>query len=195
MKLWEKFSEEELRKIVQESNSYTQVCKKIGYKGGSGVSLVKEMIEKYHFDITHFTGQGWKKNKYDYSKFQSDTYMKNGRALPILIFKRGHQCERCKLTKWNDVNIPLEVHHKDGNRFNNKEENLELLCPNCHALTDNYRGKNIKKLPVSEECFVKALQENPNIRQALIQLNLTPKGGNYIRARELINKYNISHLL
>jgi len=30
------------------------------------------------------------------------------------------------------------MHHKDGNRSNNKEDNLELLCPNCHSLTDNF---------------------------------------------------------
>jgi len=34
------------------------------------------------------------------------------------------------------------VHHKDGDRTNNEYENLTLLCPNCHALTDTYRGKN-----------------------------------------------------
>ena len=39
--------------------------------------------------------------------------------------------------------IPLELHHKDGNKFNNNLSNLELLCPNCHAFTNTYRTKNI----------------------------------------------------
>ena len=38
--------------------------------------------------------------------------------------------------------IPLELHHIDGNNQNNNLTNLTLLCPNCHAMTDNYRGKN-----------------------------------------------------
>jgi predicted HNH restriction endonuclease len=42
--------------------------------------------------------------------------------------------------------IPLELHHKDGNRYNDQLENLILLCPNCHAFTENYRAKNIKNL-------------------------------------------------
>ena len=58
---------------------------------------------------------------------------------------KPHQCESCKLTEWLGQSIPLEVHHKDGNRNNNVFENYELLCPNCHAFTDSYRGKNSRK--------------------------------------------------
>ena len=54
---------------------------------------------------------------------------------------------KCCLCGWSEVNkytnnIPLEVHHKDGNYLNNKEENLQLLCPNCHSLTENYKASN-----------------------------------------------------
>lgn len=41
--------------------------------------------------------------------------------------------------------IPLELHHKDGNKNHNELSNYELLCPNCHAFTDSYRGKNCRK--------------------------------------------------
>lgn len=57
-----------------------------------------------------------------------------------------HKCEDCGLTEWMKQTIPLELHHIDGNRYNNSLSNLKLLCPNCHALTDNYRAKNIKNL-------------------------------------------------
>lgn len=74
--------------------------------------------------------------------------------------------------------------------MNSVLENLQVLCPNCHALTNNYKGKNQKKqdgLKVSEE----ALREAPNIRQALLRVGLTAKGANYTRANELIIKYQI----
>lgn len=58
---------------------------------------------------------------------------------------KQHQCESCGLTEWLGEPIPLELHHKDGNRFNNTLENFQLLCPNCHARTDSYRGKNCSK--------------------------------------------------
>ena len=62
-----------------------------------------------------------------------------------------HQCESCKLTTWLGKPIPLELHHRDGNKYNNKLENLSLLCPNCHALTENYRAKNIRNLSAQME--------------------------------------------
>lgn len=38
--------------------------------------------------------------------------------------------------------LPLEIDHIDGNSENNSEENLRLICPNCHSLTETYRGAN-----------------------------------------------------
>lgn len=58
---------------------------------------------------------------------------------------KEHRCECCGLTDWLNEPIPLELHHKDGDRNNNTLENFELLCPNCHAKTDSYRGKNCSK--------------------------------------------------
>lgn len=65
------------------------------------------------------------------------------RLLKEKIFDR--KCYICNLSQWNEKPIPLELHHKDGNRNNNKIDNLILLCPNCHAQTNTYRSKNIKK--------------------------------------------------
>ena len=55
---------------------------------------------------------------------------------------KKEQCEQCKLTEWQGQKIPLELHHLDGNKRNHKWKNLEIICPNCHALTDNYCSKN-----------------------------------------------------
>lgn len=53
----------------------------------------------------------------------------------------------CQICGWNEVNpvsglVPLQIHHIDGNCLNNKEENLQLLCPNHHALTETYGNLN-----------------------------------------------------
>ena len=55
------------------------------------------------------------------------------------------KCEGCGNTEWLGNPIPLELHHKDGDNTNHELDNLALLCPNCHALTDTYCGKNNKK--------------------------------------------------
>jgi len=51
--------------------------------------------------------------------------------------EQNNTCPRCLNSQWLGQPIPLEVHHKDGNWQNNKRENLEALCPNCHALEPN----------------------------------------------------------
>lgn len=55
------------------------------------------------------------------------------------------ECECCKNTTWNNQPIPLELHHVDGNHYNNALDNVQLLCPNCHAQTSTNSGKNTAK--------------------------------------------------
>ena len=107
-------------------------------------------------------------------------------------------CKICGCNgEWQGGLIALELHHEDGDNSNNEITNLSYLCPNCHAMTSTFRGKNKgsesqkQSEIVSEEEFVEALKNKPNIRQALISLNLAPKGANYTRAKNLIEKYNI----
>ena len=61
-----------------------------------------------------------------------------------LLKKYNNKCGRCGWGEMNvyTQNIPLEVEHIDGNYMNNKEENLILLCPSCHSLTQTYKGAN-----------------------------------------------------
>lgn len=54
-------------------------------------------------------------------------------------------CERCGQVEWMGEPIPVELHHVNGNRFDNRFRNLQLLCPNCHALTDNHAGKGSRR--------------------------------------------------
>ena len=63
-----------------------------------------------------------------------------------LIEQRGEKCEKCGWGKQNPHtgSVPIELSHKDGNFTNNRIDNLELICPNCHSLTDSYKGANKK---------------------------------------------------
>ena len=156
MKNWEKFTRHEIEEFVKESYSFATLAEKLGYNktGGSYLTSMKEMITELNIDISHFTGQGWLSGQtYESGKYLPfDEYIKGESVqtnkIRIKLLREGlkeHICECCNNTLWNNVPIPLEVHHKDGNKDNNTIDNLQLLCPNCHALTDNYKGKNTCK--------------------------------------------------
>lgn len=63
-----------------------------------------------------------------------------------IIDENGEKCMKCG---WNEKNtftgkVPIELSHIDGDFTNNVPDNLELLCPNCHSLTESYKGANKK---------------------------------------------------
>jgi hypothetical protein len=99
------------------------------------------------------------------------------------------RCNRCGLSEWLGQKITLELEHKNGNHYDNARENIELLCPNCHSLTDTWRGRNKSKgrsgKRVSDEEMIEAITTTSSIRQALIKVGLAAKGGNYFRANRI----------
>lgn len=83
------------------------------------------------------------------------------------LIKEGikeRKCEQCGLSEWFNQELSLELHHIDGNHYNNELTNLQILCPNCHSLTQNYRNKNsklVKAYPLEEN--IGLLQNKSNI--------------------------------
>jgi hypothetical protein len=68
------------------------------------------------------------------------------RAMKRKLIAEGRpwRCEGCGLTKWRGQSIILELHHKHGDPKRNMPEDFELLCLNCHSMTESYRGKNTR---------------------------------------------------
>jgi 5-methylcytosine-specific restriction endonuclease McrA len=71
-----------------------------------------------------------------------------------LIQIHGHKCFICQLSIWLSQSITLELDHIDGNNENNLESNLRLLCPNCHAQTPTWKGKNVGKCSNSKRQII-----------------------------------------
>ena len=64
--------------------------------------------------------------------------------LKLRLIKEGlkaERCECCGLIDWRGASLSMELHHINGDRLDNRLENLELLCPNCHSQTDTYSGR------------------------------------------------------
>ena len=159
MKIKSKLEDKEnLEKIVKDSLSKAQVLYKLEIKAAGGnYKTLDKYILLYNIDTSHFTGKVWnQKERYrPFGKVANleDILVENSlysssTSLRKKLLKEGlkiHKCESCNLSKWLEKLIPLELDHINGINNDNRIENLRLLCPNCHAQTDTYRGKNIRR--------------------------------------------------
>ena len=132
---------------IDENKSKALIAKELGCKQ----ETLNKYLEKMGIEYAgNQSGKGQPKRK---PKMTLEDYLENSEDIQTnkvrkKILEEGlkpHRCECCGLEQWMGKPIPLELHHKDGDRHHNELENYELLCPNCHAFTDSYRGKNSRK--------------------------------------------------
>ena len=137
----------EILQWISENRSKAYMAKELGCNPKTINPLLERLGIQYDGNQS---GKGYEKNR---EKMTLKEYLEQSKDIQsnkvrIKLLDEGlkeHKCECCGLTTWLNQPIPLELHHKDGNRYNNVLENFELLCPNCHAFTDSYRGKNVNK--------------------------------------------------
>lgn len=145
-------SKEEYINAAKNAFSIAQMCRNLGLKcAGGNYKTVKEAIDKYEIDTSHFRGKGWniglkfKPNKpipieeilVENSNYQSNKLRK--RLIEANL--KEAKCDCCNRSTWNGMPIPLELHHINGDNTDNRLANLQILCPNCHAQTENYRRR------------------------------------------------------
>ena len=110
--------------------------------------------------------------------------------LLFLHYGVEHKCQNCGISEWQNIKIPLELDHINGINNDNRIENLRLLCPNCHAITPTWRGRNINsgKTKITDKELLTAFEKCGNIRKTLLEVGLAAKGGNYARLQKLLKR-------
>jgi HNH endonuclease/Winged helix-turn-helix DNA-binding len=76
--------------------------------------------------------------------FAADTNRNRGHLKERLLTAglKENRCERCGIRNWRGAPLAVSLHHINGDRLDNRIENLELLCPDCHSQTDTFGGRN-----------------------------------------------------
>lgn len=121
-----------------------------GVSGGQ-YSWIKRHIALANIDTSHFTGQGWKIGSIQYKSdevFAEGSKHSRAKVRKFIIRDNliPYQCAFCGNNgEWRGHEMALQLDHINGVFNDHRLENLRFLCPNCHAITDTYCGKNIKK--------------------------------------------------
>ena len=157
-----KYSKELLEEAANNASSIAQVCRNLGLKPlGGNYKTVTKKLELFGIDTSHFTGKSWNKGKSLIEatcRFTLDEILKEGvnyksNDLKKRLINEGIKKSKCEICGYTEN---LELHHINGNHYDNRLENLQILCPNCHAKTNNYKGRNSSKNTTPENLSKKS---------------------------------------
>lgn len=152
-----KWTEKQLIDAVKKSRSVRQVIQTLGLipAGGNYVQVQSRIVE-LKLNTKHFLGMGWSKGMPFARKAPialEKILVKNSSyqsfKLKKRLFTSGLKFQKCEECGWKKISedgrIPLELDHINGDRNDNRLENLRVLCPNCHSLKPTHRGRNKKR--------------------------------------------------
>lgn len=147
----------DLKKATRDSTSIRQIIERLGLvPAGGNYEQVQAVLKAEKISTDHVTGRGWRKNmrvaftpRIDLKTILTKDNHFQSYKLKKRLFLVGLKKEQCELCGWaeksEDGRIPVELDHINGDRYDNRIENLRILCPNCHSLQATHRGKNQRR--------------------------------------------------
>lgn len=151
---------EEFKNIVNESSTITECLKKLGLvnKGRNNKTFL-DRVKEENISIDHIRKYSANKNSIK-RRIPLQEYLILGRQIHGSVIKKRlveagmmkDECSICgQLPIWNNKPLSLELDHINGNRLDNRIENLRIVCPHCHSQTDTFRGRANKGKKYYEE--------------------------------------------
>lgn len=138
--------EDEIRKWVKEGRSKSFICDQLKCKYDTLNTYLEKLDIVYAGNQGHNYTKGLNNNTYipleEYLRRESPRIQLIKDKLFIEGYKE-YRCEICGVSHWQGKILPLELHHRDGNNFNNTLENFQILCPNCHSIQEGNSGSNV----------------------------------------------------
>ena len=147
MAIIDNFTKEELEQMVQESTSYRELARKIGYTSvGNNGQTIQSRLDKFGISTEHFTGRASDQEV----RTEDNVFCKNSTASQATLrrwYIKGeyseYRCAICDMPPfWNNKPLSLTLDHIDGDNKNNVLSNLRWICPNCDRQLPTYAGRN-----------------------------------------------------
>ncbi len=144
-KKYTRISDKELQEVVRECATYSEVVRKLGRTPtGSNISNISFRCKKLGIDVSHMTGKSHARGKESKRRFEPQDWLtvrdpSSRRVEPrnlrdaLLAVGVPYECCKCGISEWCNNRLVLEVDHINDMYWDNRAENLQLLCPNCHS--------------------------------------------------------------
>lgn len=167
-----------LEKIVEESKSLNDILRKLNKSSSdSSIKWLKNLLCEYDIDFQSSIKHSMKE-KMDLKDalVENSPYKTSYNLLKRLVEEgyKKYECECCGIDSWNGKEISLQLHHINGNHSDNRIENLQVLCPNCHSQTENFGNKKEKNKCL--DCGAEILRKSTYCKKCAPKHNLKNKG-------------------
>lgn len=151
-----RWTDEQLREAAANSTNFAEVIRALGLvPAGGNYDQVQRRIRELTIDTSHFKTKGWNAGKrFKTLPIPLDVVLVANRptsshGLKLRLFAARLKKRECELCGWaemsTDGRIPLELDHINGDKNDNRLDNLRILCPNCHSLQPTHRGLNQRR--------------------------------------------------
>ena len=141
-------NKEELQNLVKTSSSLSDIIRRQGKAvSGTSMKLLKQELDLHQIDYHFMPDKSSKKLIPLEDILVNGSNYQSSKLLQRLISEglKKNECENpkcpCKNGYWLDNPLICQLHHINGDNRDNRLENLQMLCPNCHSQTDNYCGQ------------------------------------------------------
>jgi Zn finger protein HypA/HybF involved in hydrogenase expression len=142
-----KYNKELIQEAVNKSTTWADVCRLLNVTPQTGAQChLQKRAKEFGVITSHFLGRGHNKGKTfkrrDALEYCFKGSTESSHRIKQRLIRDGYKedkCEICNISEWNGEKLPLELDHIDSDHYNNELSNLQIICPNCHAIETSKR--------------------------------------------------------